>query len=490
MNLLNHRYQILEPLSSGGFGDTYLAVDTQMPSRRKCVIKQLKPVTHNPQIYQVIQDRFKREAAILEKLGNGNNQIPQLYAYFEENGQFYLVQEWIEGETLSDKILKQGVFDVSTVQSILREILPVIDYIHQQKIIHRDIKPGNIIIRNHDEKPVLIDFGAVKETMGTTVVNSGETASTIIIGTPGYMSAEQGIGRPVYSSDLYALGLTAIYLLTGTSPQNLNTNLQTGEIEWVNPDINIDPNFQKILNKSICYNFNDRYHTAQEMLQELSSLAQINPPQLSLPISHQKTTLINPVLTEKSLETTHLLNPNTVILTDLKNWQKILIISTIIGLFSFIAIILSRYIQFPINITLQTTENPSPSPISTPTFTPTPIPKISPEEAVINYYNYINQNQYEKGWNQLSIEHQTDKNRHPKGYQSYLEWWTSVKLVTITSVKLIRENDDYALVETELHYEMKEGRPFDQKLNFHLLWDESSQIWSINWVDRIYTKYL
>ena len=153
------------------------------------------------------------------------------------------------------------------------ELLPVLDFIHNQKIIHRDIKPANIILRHKDKKPVLIDFGAVKETMGTTFTSSGNSASTIVIGTPGYMSAEQSSGRPVYSSDLYALSLTAIYLLSGISPKHLNTNLQTGEIEWEQPELNLDQNFSHILSKAIHYNHCDRYNTAQEMLQELSIIS-------------------------------------------------------------------------------------------------------------------------------------------------------------------------------------------------------------------------
>lgn len=81
--LLNNRYRIIQTLGSGGFGDTFLAEDTQMPSQRRCVIKQLKPITNNPQIYQLVQQRFQREAAILEELGEENPQIPRLYAYLE-----------------------------------------------------------------------------------------------------------------------------------------------------------------------------------------------------------------------------------------------------------------------------------------------------------------------------------------------------------------------------------------------------------------------
>ncbi len=102
--LLNNRYRVLQTLGGGGFGNTFLAEDTYMPSGRRCVIKQLKPVTHDPQAYQMVQERFQREAAVLEDLGEGNNQIPRLYAYFTEAGQFYLLQEWIQVDTLTQKL--------------------------------------------------------------------------------------------------------------------------------------------------------------------------------------------------------------------------------------------------------------------------------------------------------------------------------------------------------------------------------------------------
>jgi serine/threonine protein kinase len=143
--LLNNRYQIIRALGGGGFGDTFLAEDTYLPSRRICVIKQLKPVTHKPQVYQLIQERFGREAAILEELGEGHEQIPRLYAYFVEDEHFYLVQEWVEGLTLSQKVQQEGLFSESLVRELLVNLLPVLNYIHTKGIIHRDIKPIAIV---------------------------------------------------------------------------------------------------------------------------------------------------------------------------------------------------------------------------------------------------------------------------------------------------------------------------------------------------------
>ncbi len=267
--LLNNRYQILETLGRGGFGETYLAEDTNMPSGRKCVIKQLKPIVQQPQIPQWMQERFQREAVILEELGDKSPQIPGLYAYFSEKEQFYLVQEWIEGETLAQKWQREGNLHSQQVKQILVQLLPVLDFIHSRRIVHRDIKPENIIIRDRDYLPVLIDFGAVKEALATTIDHNNSSAWSASIGTPGYMPSEQAAGRPLYSSDLYSLGLTGIFLLTGKSPQELETDTQTGEIIWQNYGEDIEPNLLAVLDKAIRFHPRDRYSTALEMLQAL-----------------------------------------------------------------------------------------------------------------------------------------------------------------------------------------------------------------------------
>ncbi|MEL7359778.1 MAG: serine/threonine protein kinase [Cyanobacteria bacterium J06560_6] len=267
--LINNRYQVIRPLGEGGFGHAYLAEDTQMPSQRKCVIKQLKPITTSPEVYQVVQDRFQREAAILERLGENHSQIPRLYAYFTEAQKFYLVQEWIEGDTLEDITVPQ---DEKVVVDIVRSLLPVLDFIHQQGIIHRDLKPENIILRNGTRQPVLIDFGAVRETMGTVMSSQNHPTSSIVIGTPGYMSAEQAAGRPIPSSDLYSLGLTAIYLLTGQMPQMLSTNMQTGELVWQQAAGHVSPQLVAILDRAVQSHPRDRYTSAGEMLNALSTL--------------------------------------------------------------------------------------------------------------------------------------------------------------------------------------------------------------------------
>lgn len=274
--LLNNRYRILHSLGSGGFGETFLAEDTQMPSKRRCAIKQLKPLTQDSLMYHV-EEKFQREAAILEELGEENSQIPRLYAYFAEEGQFYLVQECIEGETLAQKVQRHGPMSESDVKNLLLKILPVLDYIHSKGIIHRDIKPNNIILRYRDDSPVLIDFGAVKETMGAVLDTQGNATPSLIVGTPGFMAIEQAAGRPVFASDLFSLGVTAVYLLTGQLPSSLETNPVSGEILWRNDATNLGQSYAReltsnlvaVVDRALQSHHRDRFATAKEMLEAL-----------------------------------------------------------------------------------------------------------------------------------------------------------------------------------------------------------------------------
>ncbi|TRU36682.1 MAG: SpkC protein [Microcystis aeruginosa Ma_MB_F_20061100_S20] len=276
--MLNNRYEILKTLGRGGFGETFLAIDTRMPSRRKCVIKQLKPdeaTTGTAPTSDWFKERFQREAAILEELGQNNRQIPQLYDYFSEGENFFLVQEWIEGITLSQKHQEEGNLSEAEVEKILRELLPVLDYIHGRGIIHRDIKPDNIILRVSDGKPVLIDFGIVKEVNN---INGG--SKTVSLGTPGYMASEQAAGHPVPSSDLYSLGLTAIFLLTGKTPQALTSDPNTGEILWRKDAPSLHSNLAAVIDRAVRFHPRDRFTSAQEML-------------TGLPVSSQPTVSVN-----------------------------------------------------------------------------------------------------------------------------------------------------------------------------------------------------
>lgn len=362
LKLLNNRYALIYTLGSGGFGETFLAEDTHLPSKRRCVIKQLKPIVNNPQIYQLVTERFQREAAILEELGAECNQIPKLYAYFSENEKFYLVQEWIEGVTLSKQVQQQGRQPESFVKEILVKLLPVLDYVHGKKMVHRDIKPDNIMLRIQDDFPVLIDFGAVRETMATIINTQGNVSRSIVIGTPGYMPSEQAAGRAVYSSDLYSLGLTAIYLLTGKTPSELETDIETGEIIWREHTLNLSSDFAAALDKAIRPHSKERFTTAKEMLKAIEPNSILTDPTDIYPRSSPKEI---PVTLKETPPPTDLELPKAN-----KNSSKMILIGTLL---SSGVIAASMIIGFIFNKSYKTNnEIPSQIIVETPQATPSP----------------------------------------------------------------------------------------------------------------------
>ncbi|WP_375504723.1 protein kinase [uncultured Nostoc sp.] len=380
LTLLNNRYQVIQVIGAGGFGETFLAEDVHMPSRRRCVIKQLKPITNNdPQTYQIIQQRFEREAATLEFLGESSNQIPKLYAYFSENGQFYLVQEWIHGQTLTKIVEAKGFESETAVRQILLSLLWVLDYVHSKGIIHRDIKPENIILRSVDGKPVLIDFGAVKETIRSVVSSPGYPTRSLVIGTPGYMPSEQAVGRPVYATDIYSLGLTAVYLLTGKHPQELQTDLKTGEILWQDHAPHISSQLAGVLNQAIKPHAGDRYSTASKMLHALQSASNI-PPELAAntpTVSFSPTTSrqTQPLYSPQKNSALTKLNEGIAPSSSGGNWQKpaVIVGSLLIGgLLGAVAISNITRQQQP-ETTIATSPTPSPESLPTPASTEPPI---------------------------------------------------------------------------------------------------------------------
>jgi serine/threonine protein kinase len=266
-------YRILSPLGQGGFGKTFLAEDIQAQAPHKLVIKEFSPATQNPESRQIAQDRFLREAAVLLDIGQKHDQIPRLVSYFRHNEDFYLVQEYVEGETLLQVLKREGPLDQEFVLDLLEQVLPVLDFLHSQKIIHRDIKPENIILREKDGKPVLIDFGAVKESVNPMAHGETSRPFSIIVGSPGYMSPEQAAGRPSYASDIYSLGMTAIAMLTGKAPQEFTPNYFTQELNWREYMPSLPFNFLKFIERSVRFNPQDRFSSVQQMRQALKELA-------------------------------------------------------------------------------------------------------------------------------------------------------------------------------------------------------------------------
>lgn len=266
---LRDRYRALRALGRGGFGATFLARDESLPGHPPCVIKQLRPSADAPHILEMARDLFQREAKILGKIGN-HPHLPRLLDYFETNQEFFLVQEFINGNTLQQEVRKGGPFSEAGVKQFLSEALPIIQYVHDSKVIHRDIKPANLIRRDEDKKLVLIDFGAVKDKVSPTPAdNSDQTALTAYaIGTPGYAPPEQMAMRPVYASDLYAVGVTCIYLLTGKPPKDLDYDPTTGEILWRNL-VDVSDHFANVLQKMLEISVRHRYQSVEPILRDL-----------------------------------------------------------------------------------------------------------------------------------------------------------------------------------------------------------------------------
>ncbi|MCY7276207.1 MAG: bifunctional serine/threonine-protein kinase/ABC transporter substrate-binding protein, partial [Phormidesmis sp. CAN_BIN44] len=268
--LLSSRYRIVRVLGSGGFGHTYITQDTQRPGHPLCVLKHLSFASHNPAILQQARRMFLSEAETLEKLGE-HNQIPRLLAYFEEDEEFYLVQEFVEGHPLSDELLPGKKLSEDQVILLLEDVLSVLEFVHAQNVIHRDIKPENLIRRDRDQKLVLIDFGAVKNIEHTIAEATGITEMSLPVYTSGYGASEQCLGKPRFSSDVYALGVIGIQALTGARAVQLPQDSNTCELVWRDL-IEVRHDLATVLEKMTKFQFNQRYQTATEALQQLQAL--------------------------------------------------------------------------------------------------------------------------------------------------------------------------------------------------------------------------
>ncbi|WAL59983.1 serine/threonine-protein kinase [Thermocoleostomius sinensis] len=266
---LSGRYKIVNVLGAGGMGRTYVAEDMLRPGHPKCVVKQLRPASTDPNVLEIARRLFATEAETLERLGN-HDQIPRLLAYFEHDEEFYLVQEFIDGHPLSAELHQTRHWSETQVVQLLQEILAVLSFIHNQNVIHRDIKPDNIIRRSRDNRLVLIDFGAVKQVRMQQITQMGQASVTVAIGTPGYMPTEQSTGKPRPSSDIYAVGMVGIQALTGVLPTFLQED-EDGEVIW-RPLVQVSDGFAEVINKMVRHYFKHRYQTAAEALQALYQL--------------------------------------------------------------------------------------------------------------------------------------------------------------------------------------------------------------------------
>ncbi|MBK1988559.1 GUN4 domain-containing protein [Sphaerospermopsis aphanizomenoides BCCUSP55] len=333
--LLKERYFPLYPIGSGGFGRTFLAIDEHIPSKPKCVIKQFYFPDANQANFAKAVELFRQEAARLDELRHP--QIPQLLAHFEQDNQLYLVQELIVGQNLAQELQAQGVFSEVHIWQLLTDLLPVLQFIHSRQVIHRDIKPANIMRRytcnlgNETAYPppisnaalshkgstmtiggleafsfqpkqgktspaypikttnlsrnsapgelVLIDFGVAKQITATALAHTGTT-----VGSAEYIAPEQMRGKALPASDLYSLGVTCIYLLTGVSPFEL-FDVTSDRWVWQNyllPENPVSERLSAILNQLLQNALSQRYKSATEVLAALNTKAK---PIQQLPVN-------------------------------------------------------------------------------------------------------------------------------------------------------------------------------------------------------------
>ncbi|CAN1213596.1 Protein kinase domain-containing protein [Tumidithrix helvetica PCC 7403] len=273
--ILAGRYQIISPLGGGGFGQTFLAKDNQLPGDPFCVVKQLKPKFENPQDLEIAKRLFEREAKMLHHLG-GHDQIPRLFAHFEQDGEFYLVQEFVEGQALSNEIIEGKQWSQAEVIAFLHDSLQVLAFVHSSQVIHRDIKPANLMRRSRDRKIILIDFGAVKAlgTKGTPRASNEQTSThTVVIGSLGYMPNEQLAGNPQFSSDIYAIGMVCLQALTGLKDcLKIPKDSRTSELIWQDLVHSISPQLTAIIDKMVRYDYRQRFENAIVALNALSGI--------------------------------------------------------------------------------------------------------------------------------------------------------------------------------------------------------------------------
>ena len=293
--LLINRFRVLRVLSAeGGFGRTYLAEDSQKLNET-CVIKQLAPKQSGTYALKKATELFIEEAKRLQDLGE-HPQIPTLFAYFEDNGFLYLVQQFIKGENLLDELAQKGKYKETQIRELLLDLLPSLKFIHERQVIHRDIKLQNIMRRASDGKLVLIDFGASKQLTTTVHTQIGTR-----IGTHGYSPLEQiQLGEAYPASDLFALGATCFHLLTGVHPFNLWT---INGFSWVNNwrqhlPSPVSQELREVLDKLLKIEIQERYQSADEVIKDLK----ISPTGYVPPIGNTNSSPGDPTILDRKID--------------------------------------------------------------------------------------------------------------------------------------------------------------------------------------------
>ena len=349
-----------------------------------CAIKELIPTATGAGVWEKAQELFEREAAILYKIQHP--QVPQFRERFEQDQRLFLVQDYVAGKTyralLDERKAVGKTFTEVEVVQLMRSLLPVLEHIHSRGIIHRDISPENIILRESDHLPVLIDFGVVKE-LATKLQSLNAPTPITTVGKLGYAPAEQmQTGQAYPSSDLYALAVTVLVLLTGREPQELfdDTQLTWNWLHWVK----VDPRFASVLNRMLSHLPRDRYQTAADLTSAIQSLTQ--PKEPNSPLSNVETVAVG-----RRLDPVPPASPNRPdpVIPDPQPSRSILDNPLALGAIGSAVVILAGFSSWAVvssirshskkappqaQIPAQTFPSPVITGSSTPTFTPTPTP--------------------------------------------------------------------------------------------------------------------
>ena len=262
VKILSGRYYLHDLIAQSNYSRIFLATDLAL-NYRKCAIKQLYPNFCPVKMQPQIESAFLKEVEISRKIAGKHPQVCQFYNYLSDLGNQYLVQEWVEGSTLEQKLRQQAKLSETETKDIFRKILLTLKSIHNLGIVHNDIKPSNIILRLQDNLPVLIDFGIAR------TVDCNQKPK-VIVGTPGYMSVEQAMGNVAFSNDLYSLGLTAIHLLTGISPLDIDFNSSQDNF-WQRKKTAFDAKLVAVIDQAISSQPEARFTSASQMLAALDS---------------------------------------------------------------------------------------------------------------------------------------------------------------------------------------------------------------------------
>ena len=265
-SILGRRYQIIQKLGRE-VGKTYLAKDLQVDGDARCVVEQLSPNCDSEKNWQIIKQHLLNEIVVLERLGD-HPQIPQFYGYFIEDRQFYLVREYIDGNNLKQQV-ERKIFDEASTIFLVQDTLRILDFLHKTNVVHRNVQPANLIERKRDNTYILINFGAIEEIESTKIDLEGKLIRDRLVPNWFYSAPEQKAGDYNFSSDLYALALTAIYALTGRSPQEGLSNYR-----WQDR-CQISAQLEAILTKMMAPAVEQRYSSALEVLYDLRPLLKI-----------------------------------------------------------------------------------------------------------------------------------------------------------------------------------------------------------------------